>query len=392
MVDVNNRIIEKAIEYFEKVNINEALNKDDLEVFINYTKMNNFIKNNEIIEAIWDYLKSKEQENSNDKSQQLELVSSNTLIDNLEDIITILLDNNTEDKNSKIERNTTLKDNNDNNNNNNNNNSDELNFYLNKYKNTINKEDKDNEFDNQEDANYEESFKDINLKDEENNTITFNNSLTKNNIILFVNLKHYIQIKKLFNLLEIKTKKNVELKEIKSIIDEYTNILSISFVLTCKIILFMIDNSDEIIDSYMYSTISVNEFVKKNGSITINYNNYIRFIASLEEELLLKENENEYINSELKKTVIPSTFESLISEIDILEVQSKEYTYVISSKVRKIVERILFFNESVTEINSKNNSEKEIINKIKGKLFCIYILFNIVFVIYYISLLLNRLN
>ena len=392
MVDVNNRIIEKAIEYFEKVNINEALNKDDLEVFINYTKMNNFIKNNEIIEAIWDYLKSKEQENSNDKSQQLELVSSNTLIDNLEDIITILLDNNTEDKNSKIERNTILKDNNDNNNNNNNNNSDELNFYLNKYKNTINKEDKDNEFDNQEDANYEESFKDINLKDEENNTITFNNSLTKNNIILFVNLKHYIQIKKLFNLLEIKTKKNVELKEIKSIIDEYTNILSISFVLTCKIILFMIDNSDEIIDSYMYSTISVNEFVKKNGSITINYNNYIRFIASLEEELLLKENENEYINSELKKTVIPSTFESLISEIDILEVQSKEYTYVISSKVRKIVERILFFNESVTEINSKNNSEKEIINKIKGKLFCIYILFNIAFVIYYISLLLNRLN
>ena len=193
-------------------------------------------------------------------------------------------------------------------------------------------------------------------------------------------------------MLEIKTKKNVELKEIKSIIDEYTNILSISFVLTCKIILFMIDNSDEIIDSYMYSTISVNEFVKKNGSITINYNNYIRFIASLEEELLLKENENEYINSELKKTVIPSTFESLISEIDILEVQSKEYTYVISSKVRKIVERILFFNESVTEINSKNNSEKEIINKIKGKLFCIYILFNIVFVIYYISLLLNRLN
>ena len=193
-------------------------------------------------------------------------------------------------------------------------------------------------------------------------------------------------------MLEIKTKKNVELKEIKSIIDEYTNILSISFVLTCKIILFMIDNSDEIIDSYMYSTISVNEFVKKNGSITINYNNYIRFIASLEEELLLKENENEYINSELKKTVIPSTFESLISEIDILEVQSKEYTYVISSKVRKIVERILFFNESVTEINSKNNSEKEIINKIKGKLFCIYILFNIAFVIYYISLLLNRLN
>lgn len=229
-----------------------------------------------------------------------------------------------------------------------------------------------------------------------NNIVFDNNNDKLINILKRLNMNEFLQLRRVFNELDIRNKLVVNLEDVENLLTN-TNFITMKFSLLFKILFLMstenqkyterneeidrlsIKNRESELDDVISQVLNDNE----NSNIDLTFDNIphdkmmleitfeqsSRLIAMIEQTLLSDQSFLDNSNKDYVLIEIPNNFENLVTEIENLEKENREFVFLISTRLTRLNEDInLFKSEKFENWEEEVNERLDKINHIMSKL------------------------
>lgn len=201
----------------------------------------------------------------------------------------------------------------------------------------------------------------VNFEDENFiSTLNFDYQLVK--ILKSFYINDFIQLRKVFNELEVKNKLIVEFEELENLLN--TNLVTIPLEILYKIFFlistshnsfYLSKDSNGSTNNKEYSNFDWKEILELRKKLILIDGLVLKLIKFIEQRILSDEN---FLDEEKYKNIvidIPNNPDNLLTDIENLEIENRGNAFLISKKISRIYEEIVLFKIDVIKYWGKDN-------------------------------------